>query len=161
MFQLVQGRPDVIQPGKRPLSSMTPTIVVKDGRAVLVLGSPGGSRIPGIVLETLINVIDYGMTPQEAVDAPRIHHQWLPDSVAVEPWALSPDTAVLLTRMGYTLETERPWGAVELIETAPPVAPGGAPSASGIDAMLSGRLRPGLLYGANDSRRPAGSAVGY
>ena len=71
---------------------MAPTLVPKDGQLVSVLGSPGGSRIITIVLETALNMIDYGMQPQEAVDAPRIHHQWLPDAVFAEPFALSPDT---------------------------------------------------------------------
>src|SRR6185312_3827416 len=78
LFGLVQGEANAIAPGKRPLSSMAPTIVLHDGRVWLVLGSPGGSRIITTVLETAMNMIDYGMAPQEAVDAPRIHHQWLP-----------------------------------------------------------------------------------
>jgi gamma-glutamyltranspeptidase/glutathione hydrolase len=160
MFQLVQGRPDVIAPGKRPLSSMTPTIVLSAGRPFLVLGSPGGSRIPTIVLETLTNIVDFGMAPQEAVDAPRFHHQFLPDEVAVEPFAVSADTAHLLETMGYALKQQRPWGAAELIEIAPATGPGATPATAGIDTMLS-RGRPGLIYGANDDRRPAGSAVGY
>src|SRR5262249_36201864 len=76
---LVQGKANAIQPGKRPLSSMAPTIVLKDGKVFMVLGSPGGSRIITILLQTLVNVIDYGMPIQEAVDAPRLHHQWMPD----------------------------------------------------------------------------------
>ena len=96
MFGLVQGDANAIAPGKRPLSSMAPTLVEKDGRVVLALGSPGGSRIITVVLETALNIIDYGMQPQEAVDAPRIHHQGLPDEVFVEPFALSPDTQRLL-----------------------------------------------------------------
>ena len=79
MFGLVQGAANAIAPGKRPLSSMAPTIVLRDGQVALVLGSPGGARIITIVLETALNVIAFGLTPQEAVDAPRFHHQWLPD----------------------------------------------------------------------------------
>jgi gamma-glutamyltranspeptidase/glutathione hydrolase len=161
MFDLVQGQSDIIAPGKRPLSSMSPTIVLKDGKPVLVLGSPGGSRITTIVLEALINVVDYGLGPQEAVDLPRIHHQWLPDEIAVEPLALSPDTEKLLSQMGYTIKTQRPWGAAEMIEIAPSLKQGETAASAGIDTMLSGRLRPGMLYGANDDRRPAGSAAGY
>ena len=93
LFGLVQGEANAIAPGKRPLSSMAPTIVLHDGRVFLVLGSPGGSRIISIVLEIALNVIDYGMMPQQAVDAPRLHHQWLPDEVVAEPFALSPDTS--------------------------------------------------------------------
>ena len=79
LFGLVQGTANAIAPGKRPLSSMAPTLVSKDGKVFLVLGSPGGSRIITIAAETIMNIVDHGMEPQEAVDAPRIHHQWLPD----------------------------------------------------------------------------------
>ena len=79
---------------------MSPTIVTKDGKTFMVIGSPGGSRIITITLETMMNVIDYGMDLQEAVDAPRIHHQWLPDEIFVEPMALSPDTRKMLDRHG-------------------------------------------------------------
>ena len=138
LYGLVQGEANAIAPGKRPLSSMSPTLVEKDGRTFLVLGSPGGSRIISTVLETIINTVDYGMGPQEAVDAPRLHHQWLPDEVAYERSGLPPDTIATLGGMGYKLVEQRPWGAVELIEIA-----------------------NGRLYGASDSRRPAGAAVGY
>jgi gamma-glutamyltranspeptidase len=83
----VQGEKNAIAPGKTPLSSMTPTIVTQGGKPVLVLGTPGGSRIPTVVLLTLLNVIDYGMNVQEAVDAPRFHQQWLPNPTSVEPFA--------------------------------------------------------------------------
>ena len=99
-FGLVQGQANMIAPGKRPLSSMAPTIVLKDGHVSMVLGSPGGSRIITIVLQTILNVIDYGMQPQEAVDAPRLHHQWLPDTIYAEPYALSADTRTALDRHG-------------------------------------------------------------
>src|SRR4029077_17943756 len=100
-FGLVQGTANSIAPGKRPLSSMTPTLVSKDGKVYLVLGSPGGSRIITIAAEIIMNIVDHGMEPQEAVDAPRIHHQWLPDVVYQEPFALSPDTRVNLEARGY------------------------------------------------------------
>src|ERR1700722_2077195 len=100
-FGLVQGAANAIAPGKRPLSSMTPTVVLKDGKPVMVVGTPGGSRIISTVLEVIINVIDHGMTLQEAVDAPRMHHQWLPDTLAGEPFAFSADTVKSLTQMGY------------------------------------------------------------
>ena len=160
MFGLVQGATNAIAPGKRPLSSMAPTIVMKDNKVAMVLGSPGGSRIITITLETALNMIDYDMTPQEAVDAPRLHHQWLPDEIDAEPFALSPDTAERLRALGYTIVTQSPWGAAELIAVRPG-APAAGAAASGNDAALSGGMRPGLLYGANDSRRPAGSAEGY
>ena len=160
LFGLVQGKTNVIAPGKRPLSSMSPTIVTKEGKTFMVLGSPGGSRIITIVLETLMNVVDYGMNMQEAVDAPRIHHQWLPDEVAVEPFALSPDTAKALGDMGYTIKTQSPWGATEAILIGPPADPA-APASSGNDAMAASKPVPGRLYGAHDDRRPAGAAGGY
>ena len=160
LFGLVQGKTNVIAPGKRPLSSMSPTIVTKDGKTFMVLGSPGGSRIITIVLETLMNVVDYGMNMQEAVDAPRIHHQWLPDEVAVEPFAISPDTAKILGDMGYTIKTQSPWGAAEAILIGPPADPAAAAS-SGNDAMAASKPVPGRLYGAHDDRRPAGAAAGY
>ncbi|TBW38637.1 gamma-glutamyltransferase [Siculibacillus lacustris] len=160
LFGLVQGEANAIQPAKRPLSSMTPTIVEKDGRLEMVLGSPGGSRIVSIVAETLTNVIDHGMRPQDAVDAPRFHHQWLPDEIAHEPFALSPDTVALLKAMGYRLVEQTPWGAAELVQTGPAEAKSADPASSGNDSAASGRLLPGRLYGASDDRRPAGAAVG-
>ncbi|MEL6064521.1 MULTISPECIES: gamma-glutamyltransferase [unclassified Methylobacterium] len=160
LFGLVQGTKNAIQPGKRPLSSMSPTIVLRDGKVGLVAGSPGGSRIITINAQTLINMLDFGMEPQEAVDAPRIHHQWLPDTVYAEPFALSADTKGILRGMGHTIVEQKPWGAEELIavRAAAPDAPEAA--SSGNDASRTQRMRPGLLYGANDNRRPAGAAVG-
>jgi gamma-glutamyltranspeptidase/glutathione hydrolase len=138
LYGLVQGEANAIMPGKRPLSSMSPTLVEKDGRIFLVLGSPGGSRIITTVLETILNIVDYGMSPQEAVEAPRLHHQSLPDEVAYERAGLMPDAITTLTEMGYKLVEHRPWGAVELI------------------AIADGRF-----HGVSDPRRPAGAAVGY
>lgn len=103
MYGLVQGEANSIQPRKRPLSSMTPTIVLKDGRLFLVLGSPGGPTIINTVLNVLLNVVDFGMNVQEAVDQPRFHHQWLPDKLFVEP-GISPDTRALLQARGHTIE---------------------------------------------------------
>jgi gamma-glutamyltranspeptidase/glutathione hydrolase len=160
LFGLIQGATNAIEPGKRPLSSMAPTLVSKDGRIMLALGSPGGSRIITIVLETALNMIDYDMQPQEAVDAPRIHHQWLPDQVFVEPFALSPDTAKLLEAMGYKLTTQTPWGAAELAAEPPPGSIKAGPATSGNDSTFGGNMREGHLYGATDDRRPAGLAVG-
>ena len=140
---------------------MAPSIVTRDGKTLLVTGSPGGSRIITITLETILNVVDFGMPPQEAVDAPRIHHQWLPDLLYAEPYALSPDTEAVLRGMGYTITEQVPWGAGELVEVGPGKAEVGKIGTPANDAALSGRMRPGLFYGANDARRPAGSAVGY
>ncbi|MDP8983450.1 MAG: gamma-glutamyltransferase [Pseudomonadota bacterium] len=153
VFGLIQGKTNGIAPGKRPLSSMTPTIVLRDGKPVLVVGAPGGSRIITTVLEIIVNMIDHGMTLQEAIDAPRIHHQWLPDTVAAEPFALSADTSSALSRMGYHLVPLEVWGAGNAAE-----AIGIAPA----DATLGKKLgfpRPGVLYGAADSRAPAGAAA--
>jgi gamma-glutamyltranspeptidase/glutathione hydrolase len=161
LFGLVQGKANEIAPGKRPLSSMAPTIVTKDGKVFLVLGSPGGSRIITITLLAFMNIVDYGMGPQEAVNAPRIHQQWLPDEVYYEPYGLSPDTVALLEGMGYKLVEQSPWGAAELIEMGSLAASVRGTTSSGNDAALSGKLLPGLVYGANDDRRPAGEAIGY
>ena len=102
-YGLVQEAANAIQPGKRPPSSMTPTIVLKGGRPHLVLGTPGGPTIPNSVLQTLVNVADFGMNAQQAVTAPRIHHQWLPDVLYMEP-GFSPDTIDLLRGRGHTVE---------------------------------------------------------
>ncbi len=100
---LIQGAANAIGPGKRPLSSMTPTIVVHDGKTLLVLGSPGSSKIITTVANILMGVLDYGMNIQEAVDAPRFHNQWLPDVLNVERW-FSPDTVQALQKMGYNVQ---------------------------------------------------------
>jgi gamma-glutamyltranspeptidase/glutathione hydrolase len=112
------------------------------------------------VLETILNMVDYGMTPQEAVDAPRVHHQWLPDTIFAERYALSPDTRGALEAMGYTITEQRNWGAVALIAVAPPNVENETPDSSSPDAAASARMRPGWFYGAVDSRRPAGAAIG-
>jgi gamma-glutamyltranspeptidase/glutathione hydrolase len=139
LFGLVQGSANSILPGKRPLSSMTPTIVEQDGRPVLVLGSPGGPRITTAVLETLTGIIDFGLPPQQAVAAPRFHHQWLPDTLYYERGGLSPAVLAALTERGHRVVEQARWSAVELIA----IGPG-----------------PRLL-GVNDPRRPAGAAAGY
>ena len=161
MYGLVQGATNAIALGKRPLSSMTPTLVTKDGKVFMVVGSPGGSRIITITLQTVLNVIDHGMAPQEAVDAPRIHHQWLPDEVYFEQRGLSADTQKLLQERGYKLVEQTPWGAAELIMVGLPGAAGVSSESSGNDSAVSGKVREGFIYGANDVRRPSGSAVGY
>ncbi|KKI48479.1 gamma-glutamyltransferase [Obesumbacterium proteus] len=161
MYGLVQGATNAIAPGKRPLSSMTPTLVTKDGKVFMVVGSPGGSRIITITLQTVLNIIDHGMAPQEAVDAPRIHHQWLPDEVYFEQRGLSADTQKLLQERGYKLVEQTPWGAAELIMVGLPGAAGVSSESSGNDSAVSGKVREGFIYGANDVRRPSGSAVGY
>lgn len=161
MYGLVQGATNSIAPGKRPLSSMSPTLVTKDGKTFMVLGSPGGSRIITITLQTALNVIDHGMAPQEAVDAPRIHHQWLPDEVYYEQRGVSADSLNLLKKMGYKMVEQNPWGAAELILVGLAGVEGVSPANSGNDSAVSGKVREGYLYGANDVRRPAGAAIGY
>jgi gamma-glutamyltranspeptidase / glutathione hydrolase len=153
MFGLIQGKANEIAPGKRPLSSMTPTIVMKDAKPVLIVGTPGGARIITTVLQIIVNVIDFRMDLQAAVDAPRIHHQWLPDTLAGEPTAISDAARKSLTAMGYEVVALEPWGtgnAAEVIGIAP---------ADAAQARTLGFARPGRLYGASDSRAPAGSAA--
>jgi gamma-glutamyltranspeptidase/glutathione hydrolase len=154
-FGLVQAEANAIKPGKRPLSSMAPTIVLKNGAVEMILGTPGGPRIITAIVETILNIIDYGMDAQEAVDAPRLHHQWLPDVLFAEPFALSPDTRALLERMGYRIQEQRPWGAVALIANGA----GGGGHTSVADSAAAHAVMPGAFYGANDSRRAAGVAL--
>jgi gamma-glutamyltranspeptidase/glutathione hydrolase len=148
LYGLVQGQANAIAPGKRPLSSMSPTIVTQGGKPVMVVGTPGGSRIITTVLHTLINTIDYEMTLQEAVDAPRFHQQWLPDVTNLERFALSPDTEKILVGMGHKLGRPQPPNHVAAILIGAPRL-GGKP------------VGPNRFYGANDSRRNTGLALGY
>jgi gamma-glutamyltranspeptidase/glutathione hydrolase len=135
-FGLVQGEANSIAPGKRPLSSMAPTILLKDGKVFMTVGAPGGSRIPTAVLQTILDVVDFHMNAQDAVDFPRVHHQWLPDTLSAEP-GISPDTVALLKARGYKVD-----------------ARGGAEVAAIVNA-------DGWLQGACDSRVPNGKAAGY
>ena len=148
IYGLVQGQANSIAPGKRPLSSMSPTIVTQGGKLVMVLGTPGGSRIITAVVHTLLNVIDYGMNVQEAVDTTRFHQQWLPEATNVEAFALSPDTRKLLEAMGHQFAGPQPANHLAAILV-------GAPSLGGKPV---GKNR---FYGANDPRRNSGLALGY
>lgn len=148
MYGLVQGESNAIAPGKRPLSSMSPTIVSRDGKPVLVLGTPGGSRIITVTALVLMNLVDYGMTVQEAVDAPRFHQQWQPEATNLEPFALSPDTRQILLGMGHRFGAPQPANHMAAILV-------GAPSLGG-KPVGSNRY-----YGANDPRRNTGLAAGY
>jgi gamma-glutamyltranspeptidase / glutathione hydrolase len=139
LFGLVQGEANAIGPGRRPVSSMVPTIILRDGKLFMTAGAPGGSRIPTAVLQVILNVLDFGMNVQDAVDAPRFHHQWLPDRLSLEP-GISPDTAALLKARGYDLDYLP--GAV-LAQVA---------------AIVSDA---GWLQGASDGRSPMGKASGY
>jgi gamma-glutamyltranspeptidase/glutathione hydrolase len=159
MFGLIQGAPNAIQPGKTPLSSMSPTIITKDGKLVMVIGSPGGSRIITITLEAIINVIDHGMTIQEAIDAPRIHHQWMPDTVFLERQALSPDTRALLQSRGYGFRDAGYWGLAEGILVGGPSLAGR--DGVGEDGFLPLNAQPAAgeeYFGAHDVRGGAGQA---
>jgi len=108
-YGLIQGNANAIQPGKRPLSSMTPTIILKDNKTFMLIGAAGGPTIITQVLATIQNVIDYGMNIQEAIDTPRIHMQWLPDVIFMEKYAISKDTQNLLANMGYNFKLGSPW----------------------------------------------------
>jgi len=136
MFGLVQGEANAIQPRKRPLSSMTPTIVLRDGKLFMVLGAPGGSRIITGVLQVMLNVIDFGMNIQEAVDQPRFHHQWMPDTLSLER-GFSPDTMALLKERGHTI------GKISNVAL--------------VEAIL---IQDGWLQGASDGRA-SGKAAGF
>jgi gamma-glutamyltranspeptidase/glutathione hydrolase len=118
MYGLIQGPANAIGPGKRPLSAMTPTIVVKDGKVLLVLGSPGGPTIITTVANILMSVVDFGRDIQEAVNAPRFHHQWLPDQILLED-RISPDTVALLEKRGHKIKTRHFWGDGECIMVDP------------------------------------------
>jgi gamma-glutamyltranspeptidase / glutathione hydrolase len=136
---LVGTDPNLAAPGKRMLSSMTPAILSKDGKLFMVTGSPGGRTIINTVTQTVLNVIDYGMNAQEAVDAPRLHHQWLPDRTDYERFGLSPDTVKILEGMGHLLR------------------PGGA---QGVAEVILVDPRDGTLQGGSDRRAADGAAVG-
>jgi gamma-glutamyltranspeptidase/glutathione hydrolase len=148
MYGLVQGEANAIAPGKAPLSSMSPTIVTKDGKVVMVVGTPGGSRIITATLLTMLNVIDYGMNIQEAVDAPRFHQQWLPEETNLETFTTSPDTVKMLESWGHKFAGPQDANHVAAILV-------GAPS---LEGKPVGKNR---FYGANDPRRNTGLSLGY
>ncbi|PYE46855.1 gamma-glutamyltransferase 1 [Rhizobium sp. PP-F2F-G20b] len=153
LYGLVQGEANAIAPGKTPLSSMSPTIVTKDGKPFMVIGSPGGARIITITLEAILNVIDHGMTLQEAIDAPRLHHQWMPDTVAIEPFALSADTLKELQGMGHDVGPDKNW---PVWGQAAGILIGGRTAAEADEGSKGARY-----YGAMDSRAASGAARGY
>ncbi|GAC1575901.1 MAG: gamma-glutamyltransferase [Novosphingobium sp.] len=159
MYGLVEGVNNAIAPHKRPLSSMTPTIVTRDGKLAMVVGTPGGSHIPTGVLQVMRNVIDYDMNLADAVNAPRIHEQWLPDQIEVEKQALSPDTMSLLIAKGHKLvemDYENQIAAIQVgaPNTGPLAKP---PSPIGAPLAATGER----LYGVIDPRFPTGSAEGF
>ena len=136
-FGLVGGAANAIEAKKRPLSSMTPTIVMKNNKPWLVTGSPGGARIITTVLQSVVNTIDHEMNPAEAIITPRVHHQWLPDELRVEE-GISPDTIKLLQDKGHNVVTKAPMGRIQIIQ-----------------ADDSG------FYGYSDPRNPDGKTLGF
>ena len=145
MFGLLQGPANAIVPSKRPLSSMTPTLVFRDGKLLLVTGSPGGPTIINTVLQVISNIIDHGMAVMQAVEAPRIHHQWMPDTLSYERFGISKDTTALLVAKGHTLKERVSYegayqGDAETVFVDP---------------------KTGLRHGAADPRKPDAHAVGY
>lgn len=134
-FGLIGGEANSIQPTKRPLSSMTPSMILKDGKPYVVVGSPGGSRIITTVLQVIVNIIDHDMGIAQAVHAPRIHHQWLPDVLQLEP-GFSPDTIELLKMKGQNVEPSKTMGSVQTI-----------------------MFKDGYFYGASDPRRPGAGTI--
>jgi gamma-glutamyltranspeptidase/glutathione hydrolase len=136
---LIGTEPNLAAPGKRMLSSMTPTILAKDGTLFMAVGSPGGRTIINTVLLTVLNVVDFGMNVQEAIDAPRFHHQWLPDRIDHEKWGLSADTLAVLRARGHELRE---------------IARQGVAQGVVYDAKRN------LLEGGSDRRAPDGAAIG-
>ena len=136
-FGLIGGSANAIEAGKRPLSSMTPTMVLKDGKPWLVTGSPGGARIITTVLQQIVNAVDFGMNPAAATNTPRFHHQWLPDELRLEV-GFSPDTIQLLENAGYEVSVKPSMGRTQTIQ-----------------------IIDDVMYGYSDPRNPDGSAIGY
>ena len=138
VYHYVQGAANAIAPGKRPVSSMIPTIVLRGGRPYMLLGAPGGVHIPSHVTEVLLNVLAFKMGLQDAIDAPRFHHQWQPDELAVER-GISPDTVALLRSFGHKVVADPPGDSAR------------------VNAIV---IEPGDLRGAWDGRG-SGAAIGY
>jgi len=137
VYGLIGGKANAVQAGKRPLSSMTPTMVFEDDRPILVTGSPGGARIITTVLQTILNVIDFDMNTAQATVAPRFHHQWLPDELRIE-LGISPDTIELLEKFGHQVKTKPTMGRTQTIQ-----------------------FRNGQLEGYSDPRNPDGLTMGW
>src|SRR5204863_6834966 len=135
-YGLRQGEVNAIQPGKRPVSSMTPTILLKDGKLFMIVGTPGGPTIPNSVMQAIVNAIDFGMNAQDAINAPRVHHQWYPDTLLMEP-GFSPDTIDLLRQRGHKTEFKQSNNDMNMI-------------------LVDG----GWIQGAVDARRE-GKSAGY
>jgi len=141
MFGLIQGEANSVAPRKRPLSAMTPTLVLQNGKLVLALGSPGGPTIINTVLQVILNVFDYHMNIQQAVNAPRLHHQWMPDTIGFEPFGISDDTRMALEKMGHQFAARAGYmGDAEAV-------------------MID--QETGMRWGASDPRNPDSAAMGY
>lgn len=136
MYGLVGGKANAIEPSKRMLSSMTPSILEKDGKLFMLVGTPGGSTIITSVFQTILNVIDFNMTMQEAVSAPRFHHQWLPDQVDYEPKAISTNVREALQQKGYNLKERKPYGRVDGILVNPDKTYQGGADPRGDDTIV-------------------------
>ena len=147
MFGLLGSKANAVQPGKAPLSSMSPTILSRHGKVVMVIGSPGGSLIPTITLSAILGVVDYGHSIQQAIDDGRIHEQWMPEPVWVEPGTLSPDVAKTLTGEGYRFKPHDPWGSAQGILVGGP--------ALGVAATDGNHV-----FGGIDRRHPGAAAIG-
>jgi gamma-glutamyltranspeptidase/glutathione hydrolase len=139
-YGLIGGRANAIAPNKRMLSSMCPTILLRDNKPVMVLGARGGSRIITTIFETIVNVVDFGMKGQEAVDQPRFHHQWLPDTLIYEKYCFPADVVQNLQKRGHVLEEKS--------------------SATGQLEAIYIDTEKGIIFGAPDPRE-GGVAVGY
>jgi len=137
---LIGTEPNLAAPGKRMLSSMTPAILAKDGKLFMSVGTPGGRYIINTVLQVIVNVVDFGMNIQEAIDAPRVHHQWLPDEINFETHGLSPDTVAVLRARGHSVKEGWPWDSIP----------------QGIVVAADGGLE-----GGSDRRDPDGAALGH
>lgn len=136
-FGLIGGDANAIEGKKRPLSSMTPTLVLKEDKPWLVTGSPGGARIITTVLQSILNTVDHGMNPAEAIVTPRVHHQWLPDELRIEE-GISPDTLKLLEQKGHKINVKAPMGRIQIIQA-----------------------REDGFYGYSDPRNPDGKTIGF
>jgi gamma-glutamyltranspeptidase/glutathione hydrolase len=143
MFGLVQGEGNTIRPGKRPLSAMTPTIILRDGKLFMTVGAPGGSRIITAVTQVFLSVADFGMNAQDAVDAPRFHHQWQPDTLYLEK-GFSPDTVELLKQRGFKVDYA-PGVVVARVEAI----------------VIDGSGPRGIWLEGGSDGRAVGKAVGY
>lgn len=147
MFGIPGSTANAIAPGKTPLSSMTPTILSRNGKPIMVIGSPGGSRIPTIVLSVILGVVDYGLDIQQAIDLPRLHEQWMPDAVEIESGAVSTQVERTLEHEGYHFAPHAPWGIPEGILAGSP-------------RLTDQTTGAPPYFGGYDRRHPGGAAIG-